>query len=122
MTSNDKIFPVLDRPAPIVEQLREEDNTQDLTDSLSQLIADSVQSDDEQLKEETYQELVSKITTALAAKLGVQEEDVNAGFIEQLGSMLINVDESDVLTDDAMEKLGIIVEESMSAEEETLFD
>jgi len=124
MSGDNNIFPLLNRHAPILERVRGEQSTEELTEPLSQLIADSVQSDNKELKDETHKQLVESITSKLASELGVSDDNIDNGYTEQVADLLISSDETDVLTLEAQEKLGIKLPDDNDVEddEDNMFD
>lgn len=108
--TGDNIFPVLNRRAPLLERIRGEDEQNELVDSVSSLVSDSVKSDDEEMIEETKQTISESLNVEIANNLGVDASDISDDFINGLTDMLVGSDESDILTKDAQKSLGIKVE------------
>lgn len=124
MAGDDHIFPLLDRRAPLLDRIREDNDQDQLTNLVSEIISDSVKSDDEELIQETKERINQSVTEKLANDFGVKESDISTDFVNEVSDMLVTSTEADVLTEEAAERLGIkeVDEETEDQEGSELFD
>lgn len=118
MPDADPIFPLINRRAPLLERLRDDNLDNSVGQDLATVISESVQSDDEEFIEEMEESIRTTVEESLADNLGVDVSDINTDYTEELASLLTNIDESTVLNDDALKSLGIRLEDDSSDEEE----
>lgn len=104
------IFPIVDRRAPVLERLRGGEEDDELASDLGETVGKAVKSDDEEKLDEAHQKFVEGFTEALAGELGVSEDDIDIGYVERVADYVTSVSEPDVLSDDALESLGIPTE------------
>lgn len=107
MPGDNKIFPLVDRRAPLLERIRGDEEGENVGEILAIVVGSSVKSDDEEELEAMRDSIRTTFTESLANNLGVSEEEIDEAFANDLVTSIINANESDVLTADAMEKLGI---------------
>lgn len=74
---------------------------------LARAIGEVVKSDDEDEIEDTKEQLAENLTSSLANELGVSDDDIDQGYVEEVVNTIGDADEETVLTDDALESLGI---------------
>lgn len=118
MDGADPIFPLIDRRAPLLDRIRNDESNERLSGMLATAISELVKSDDEEAIENTRENLTENISDELADKLGVSADDINQGYVEELTDLITEAKEEDVLTDDALQSLGIKATEDAEEEED----
>lgn len=117
--SEDPILPIIDRRAPILERIRNRnDESKNLAQNLGELVGKAVKTDSEVEIEETRESFTDGFSSALADELGVSPDDVNIEFVNNVTSGVLDVNEGDVLTDTAIDELGIQLEDIIEEDEE----
>lgn len=125
--SADPIFPLINRRAPLLDRFRDDTDSNRLSNKLASAIGEFVKSDDEEVIEESAQQLKENLASDLANSLGVSVEDIDTDYIEDLVSQIADADETTVLTEDSLAALGIKADEDVEEEDEedespSLFD
>ena len=119
MPGDDNILPILDRQAPLLSRFREEDEGENISGQIADLIGKSVKSDDEEMLEETRVQIADGLRQTLAVNLGIEPDNVSDSYIEDLSEMLVNVSEEDILTNATLEQFGIGSGESSDDEDDS---
>lgn len=124
-TDEGPIFPIFRDRAPVLDRIRnnrdgsgEEDEAflRGLGEKLGEGITRT-----ESFTDEEIESIEDEIRAGLSIKLGVPEEAIDDGFIESVSSLFVESDETDVLTNSALEELGIKDDED-SDDSSDLFD
>lgn len=119
MPGDDTILPILDRQTPLLSRFREENEGEDISDQIADLISKSVKSDDEDMLEQTRKEVADGLRQNLANRLGMEPDNVSESYIEDLTERLVDVSEEDILTNATLEQFGIGSSDSSSDNEES---
>lgn len=119
MPGDDNILPILDRQTPLLSRFREEDEGENISGQIADLIGNSVKSDDEDTIEETRKQIADGLRQNLATNLGIEPDNISDSYIDELTESLVDVTEEDVLTNATLEQFGIGTDESSDDEEDT---
>lgn len=95
MSFQERVFPLLDRRAPILERVRN-GRASSLGSALASKLNDFIREEDDSLKEEEIQRIQSDFRTSVAEHLGVEEDMVRDEVIE-MTTQVFQLDESEIL-------------------------
>jgi hypothetical protein len=105
--SEENVFPIIDRRTPVLDRIRKRRNSEGLAESLGREIGQSIMEDDEMLLQRKRTEAVEGFRRGLAEELGVSTDDINEDASADIGEMIAGLRMEDVLTDEALQELGI---------------
>lgn len=105
--SEDNLFPVMDRRTPVLDRIRKRRNSEGMAERLGKEIGKSILEEDQTRLQRKRTEAVEGFRRGLADTLGVATDDINEDASADIGELMAGLRMEDVLTNDALQELGI---------------
>lgn len=105
--SEENLFPVMDRRTPVLDRIRKRRNSEGMAERLGREIGKSILEDDQTRLQRKRTEAVEGFRRGLADTLGVSSDDINENASADIGELIAGLRMEDVLTDEALQELGI---------------
>lgn len=97
----DRAFPLLDRPTPLVDRLRENnaEGGADFGEQAAAKVSQFVKNDNPEVAAAEFERLVDSFGSALADELGVEEDEISPEALEAFMGLL-DMDEDNLIKSD----------------------
>lgn len=117
----ERIFPVLNRRTPVLDRIRGNGRSGSVAFKLGNRAAESVMSDNDMELAELSEKSKEEFKAGAADALGVNTDNINDALATEVARVISGLDESEILTDEALVQLGL-AEDDTGTEVESLIE
>lgn len=98
--NSSSVFPLVDRPSPILDRIRNDGTAYSTGEAVGQLIVTNVQTEDNQKQTQQAEDFMDGILDGMADKSQQPTASLNNDLPEELGFLLAELETTDIFTDE----------------------